>query len=248
MEAEEALEREREQAARAAQEVAAAALAAASNLTGGAAAPAPAPSAGEAPQHEPVGEPAGSEGQVPEGATHADGPFEEAGAGASPSFEEPEGQSDTAPPEASVEEVDSTPADAVAASGQQQPGEHASPEAAGGEHPPGEHAEELDEESAEERGKRIAAQWTHDPEAIGEVAEARRQTPAAARGVHIALQTSAHGAGGAGARGGGRRRGRGGSARRRGCRGYSAARQAGCAAPPVCMLPRARCKRGLRPA
>ncbi len=244
VEAEEALEREREQAARAAQEAAAAALAAASNLTGGAAAPAP--SAGEAPQHERAGEPAGSEGQVPEGAMHADGPHGEAGADGSPSLEEPEGQGDTAPPEASVEEVDATPADAEAANGQQQPVEHAPPEAAGDEHPPGEHAEEPDEESAEERGKRVAAQWTHDPEAIGEVAEVRCQAPAAVRGVQVARRASAHG----------RRRRR--SKRRRPpqrTRRLSQApwmpRKIQCRPPswvrstPVCMLPRARCRCGL---
>ena len=37
----------------------------------------------------------------------------------------------------------------------------------------GDVGDELDEESAEERGKRIAARWTHDPEAVGEVAEVR---------------------------------------------------------------------------
>ena len=40
--------------------------------------------------------------------------------------------------------------------------------------------DELGEEGAEERGKRIAAQWTHDPEAVGELAEVRAPSSPAA--------------------------------------------------------------------
>ena len=54
----------------------------------------------------------------------------------------------------------------------------------------GEGEDELDEESAEERGKRVAAQWTHDPEAAGEVAEVRAlSSPALLRCVHCWWQS-----------------------------------------------------------
>ena len=54
----------------------------------------------------------------------------------------------------------------------------------------GDGGDELDEESAEERGKRIAAQWTHDPEAVGEVAEVRAPScPALRRCMHCWWQS-----------------------------------------------------------
>ena len=173
IEAEEQLEREREAAARAAREALDAAAAAVSAPDEGAAAAAPAPG----PEEAGVGHGAAKQlGGSVENARAAEdaqsGPdaavpaelhqerapahvWEEAHPAASPQQEaEPLAAPLPAPLQAAGDGADAGPAEVEGLAG-------------------GEGEAELDEESAEERGKRIAAQWTHDPEAVGEVAEVR---------------------------------------------------------------------------
>ena len=144
-----------------------AAAAAVSTLAEGAAAPAPAPGPEEAGASHGAAEQLGVGGDSTQAAEGTQsGPdaavpmelqesapahvWEEANAAASPKKE----AELAAPLQAAGDGADAGPAEAEALAD-------------------GDGGDELDEESAEERGKRIAAQWTHDPEAVGEVAEVR---------------------------------------------------------------------------
>lgn len=152
MEVEERLERERAEAARKAREAVEAAAAAASNLTEGSSPADPLPDETSELNHAEAG--VHDEGPAQPDAESAEGAVAEHAGTPGHGAEE----LDTEPPHAADE---AAPA-AIDSSGHG-PAEDGTQ--------PAEGSADESEESAEERGKRIAAQWTHDPEAVGEVAE-----------------------------------------------------------------------------
>lgn len=167
VEAEEKLEREKAEAVRLATEAKAAAAAAASNLVADSSASEP--PADEASQPDQTGTKVDGEGHSqPDADTAGAIPVEEADSSA-PAHEAAAGQ------EARPRQLGEEPAPVPSESITFLEAEGASADVAQSEAPAAEGNGELDDESAEERGKRIAAQWTHDPEAVGEVAEVRSQ-------------------------------------------------------------------------
>ena len=167
MEAEERLEQEKAEAVRLVTEAKAAAAATASNLVADSSAIEP--PADEASQPDQTGTKVNGEGHaLPDADTAGATPVGEADSSAL-------AHKALAGQEARPRQLGKEPAPMPSEAITSVEAEGASAEVAQSEAPAAEGHGELDDESAEERGKRIAAQWTHDPEAVGEVAEVRSQ-------------------------------------------------------------------------